>query len=158
MTSIASFCDTPLATLAYRAGKALRDVPESFADFQASPGTRTPGQILSHMCDLADWALSQARGNEAWQYTSISSWSDGAARFHAALSSLDVYLAGDGSLGKVSTAIFQGAIADALTHTGQINMLRRMAGCPVRGENYSRADIRVGEVGAAQPAPVREFD
>ncbi len=153
-----AFLRHTLATLAYRAGKALREAPESFADFETSPGTRTPGHILAHMCDLADWALSQARGTESWADTNVSSWSSGVERFFLALSSLDSYLAGDEPLGRDTTAIFQGAIADALTHTGQLNMLRRMAGVPVRGENYSRARITIGQVGADQATPVREFD
>ena len=45
-----------------------------------------------------------------------------------------------------------------LTHTGQIAMLRRMAGCPMRGENYYRAEIVAGRVGPDQAAPVRDSD
>ena len=54
--------------------------------------------------------------------------------------------------------MFQGPIADALTHIGQIGMMRRMAGAPVRGENYFKADIAAGRVGAEQSAPRFEFD
>ena len=48
-------------------------------------------------------------------------------------------------------------MADALTHVGQLAMLRRLAGCPIRGENYYVAEIAVGQAGAEQPAPVKPF-
>lgn len=147
-----------VATLAYRGGKAMRGAPENFATFRASETTRTPGQILAHIGDLLDWALSQAKGKQEWQNAEPLVWERGVARFFAALNALDEYLASDLPLGLQCEKIFQGAIADALTHVGQIAMLRRMAGAPVRGENYSRAGITAGRVGAEQAAPVQEFD
>ena len=53
-----------LATLAYRAARALEDAPESFAGFDGAG--RQPAQILAHMGDLFDWALSMADGNQRW--------------------------------------------------------------------------------------------
>ena len=147
-----------LATLAYRGGKAVRDVPASFADFSAGEGTRTPLEILAHMGDLVAWALTQARGDEAWVAAEPSSWDEEVARFFAGLRALDAYLASDAPLGQPEGKIFQGAVADALTHVGQINLLRRLAGAPVRGENYNKADIQSGRVGPEQSAPRREFD
>jgi hypothetical protein len=147
-----------VATLAYRGGKAMRGAPAGFAEFRAAEGTRTPGRILAHLGDLLDWALSQAKGKEEWENAEPMVWDHGVARFFAALNALDEYLASDLPLGEPCEKIFQGAIADALTHVGQIAMLRRIAGAPVRGENYSRAKITAGRVGAEQAAPVREFD
>lgn len=147
-----------LATLAYRGGKTMRGAPAGFAEFKASETTRTPGQILAHLGDLLDWALSQAKGKQAWSNGEALPWEQGSARFFAALNALDEYLASDQPLGSPCEKIFQGAIADSLTHVGQIAMLRRMAGAPVRGENYSRAKIAAGRVGAEQAAPVQEFD
>lgn len=147
-----------VATLAYRGAKALRGAPEGFSDFRASETSRTPGQILAHLCDLMDWALSQARDRQAWADTEPRTWAEDCARFFTALGALDAYLASDAPLGFTPQRIFQGAVADSLAHVGQINYLRRMAGAPVRGENYSRADIAVGRVGADQPPPRREFD
>lgn len=147
-----------LATLAYRAGKTVRDAPTSFADYQASESTRTPAQILAHMGDLVDWALSIVSGRQRWHDSEPLPWPREVDRFFAALAALDAYLASEqplhGDIGK----LFQGGLADALTHTGQIAMLRRMAGCPVRGENYYLAHIEKGQVGPDQAAPVREFD
>lgn len=146
-----------LATLAYRAGKALRDVPAGFAEFSSGEKGRTPIEILAHMGDLFDWALSISKGAEAWKNSKPLPWDREVERFFRAVQVFDDYLASDAPLASPAEKLFQGPIADALTHTGQINMLRRMAGCPIKGENYFRAEIVSGRVGLEQPAPVREF-
>ena len=146
-----------VATLAYRAGKALRDAPPSFASFAVNPGSRTPEQIVAHMGDLFDWALSMAQGAQKWHDSAPQSWDAECQRFFRALEAFDDYLASDAPLGTTVERLFQGPVADALTHTGQITMLRRIAGAPVRGENYARADIARGRVGADQSAPKVEF-
>ena len=155
-----TFLRHAVATLAYRCGKAVRGAPASFADFKAGPTTRTPIQILAHIGDLLDWALSQAKGEEAWHNATPLPWDREVKRFFAALKAFDDYLASKKPLHKPAERMFQGAIADSLNHTGQITMLRRLAGSHVRGENYSRADIQIGRVGPEQsPPPARsEFD
>lgn len=155
-----AFLRHTVATLAYRCGKAVRSAPVSFAGFKAGPTTRTPIEILAHIGDLLDWALSQAEGKERWLDATPLPWDDQVKRLHASLNAFDAYLVSGEPLHKPAERMFQGAIADALTHTGQLTMLRRLAGSQVRGENYSRADIRVGRVGADQaPPPERsEFD
>jgi hypothetical protein len=147
-----------VATLAYRGGKALRDAPDGFGEFRPGDTSRTPSQILAHVCDLLDWALSLARGKQAWSDSRPGSWDSDVKRFFVALHALDDCLAGSQPLGDTPERLFQGAIADALTHVGQINYLRRLAGAPVRGENYHRADIVAGRVGSDQTPPRREFD
>jgi len=147
-----------IATVAYRGGKATRGAPESFSQFRIREGTRTPGQILAHICDLFDWALSIARGNEKWHSSEPLSWNEDVARFFRALAAFDEYFASDAPLGIPLETLFQGPVADALTHIGQISMLRRLAGSPVRAENYVRADIVTGRVGAEQTPPKAEFD
>ena len=147
-----------LATLAYRGAKAVRGAPSSFAAFKASKTTRTPAEILAHVGDLLDWALSIAKGKEAWHNSKPKPWQQEVKRFHAALKRFDKHLAGEQTLGATCERIFQGPIADALTHVGQIAMLRRLAGEPIKGENYSRAKIKAGRVGADQEKPSREFD
>lgn len=147
-----------VATLAYRGGKAVRGAPASFPSFKASETTRTPAQILAHVGDLLDWALSIAQGQETWHDAKPKPWKQEVRRFHAALQNLDRYLAGQRDLAASCERIFQGPIADALTHVGQIAMLRRIAGEPIKGENYSRAKIEAGKVGAQQAKAVREFD
>jgi hypothetical protein len=147
-----------VATLAYRASKALRDAPPGFSSFRAAAGSRSAGEILSHMCSLADWLLSQAQGKEAWRTTESRSWADDTDRFFASLTAFDEYLASGEELRAAPERLFQGGLADALTHVGQIAMLRRLAGAPVRGENYSVAQIKSGQAGSIQPASVKEFD
>jgi len=121
--------------------------------FKASETTRTPAQILAHIGDLLDWALSIARGNETWNNSEPLVWNEEIDRFHTALKSFDDYLASDSELSASCERLFQGPIADALTHVGQIAMLRRVAGEPMKGENYSRAKIAAGQVGADQERP-----
>jgi len=147
-----------VATLAYRGAKAVRGAPESFASFKVSGTSRTPAEILAHIGDLLDWALSIAKGNETWNNAEPLPWNQEIDRFHAALAAFDEFLASDGELSASCERIFQGPIADALTHVGQIAMLRRLAGEPIKGENYSRAKIEAGNVGAQQSKPKREFD
>jgi hypothetical protein len=147
-----------LATLAYRGGKTLRGAPEGFSAYRASETTRTPGQVLAHLGDLLDWALSISQGKQEWRNTQPQSWETDSQRFFAALASFDAYLASGEPLGATVEKLFQGPIADALTHVGQIAMLRRMAHAPIRAENYFRAEIVVGRVGPDQAPPRREFD
>ena len=155
-----------LATLAYRAGKAVRGAPASFATFRVAmsggaPGaerTRPPEAILAHVGDLMDWALGLARGKPAWKDSAPLPWEQEVARFFAAVRRLDEALAPPDPLGCPAGKLFQGPIADALTHVGQIAMLRRLAGVSVKGENYYKADIAAGRVGPEQAAPRVEFD
>ena len=147
-----------LATLAYRGGKAVRGAPAAFAGYHAAETTRAPGQILAHIGDLLDWSLSVAKGKEEWHNSAPLAWDREVERFFAALERFDAYLASNAPLEESAEKLFQGPISDALTHVGQIAMLRRMAGSAVRGENYHRAEIAAGRVGPDQPPPRREFD
>jgi hypothetical protein len=146
-----------VATLAYRGGKAVRGAPDSFGEYHASPETRTPGQILAHIGDLLDWALSAARGQQKWHESAPLPWTDEVGRFFGALEAFDAYLASESPLLAPAEKLLQAPLADALTHVGQIAILRRLAGLPVRAENYYVAKIAAGRVGADQPAPVYEF-
>jgi hypothetical protein len=147
-----------VATLAYRAGKAVRDAPPHFAEFAVAKGSRTPAQILAHMGDLFDWALCLAKGHHTWHDSTPLGWDQEVARFFATLEAFDTFLASDELLGWSIERLFQGPIADALTHTGQLTMLRRLGGSPIKGENYAKASIWAGTVGAAQAAPRVEFE
>jgi hypothetical protein len=147
-----------VATLSYRASKVIRNAPQGFKDFRPGKGSRSAGEILAHLGDLMEWALTQARGEERWRSVKPRSWELAAGCLFLGLTNLDNYLAPDAPLHAAAEKIFQGAIADALTHVGQIAMLRRLAKAPVRGENYSVAKIKAGRTSADQPAPVREFD
>jgi hypothetical protein len=146
-----------LATLAYRGGKAMRNAPDGFGEFQAGDGVRTPGQILAHLGDLFDWALSIAMGQQKWQDSKPLPWEQDVERFFAALKKFDDLLASSEPVHAPLEKLLQGPIADALSHVGQIAILRRLAGGPVKGENYYVAEIEVGRVGADQAKPKREF-
>ena len=136
----------------------MRGVGPGFADFRVAESTRTPGQILAHIGDLLDWGLSIAKGEQRWNNSVPLVWEKEIERFFAALAALESYLASAAELRASTEKLFQGPIADALTHVGQIGLLRRLAGAPVRGENYFKAEIMVGRVGAEQKAPQFEFD
>ena len=141
-----------LATLAYRGGKTIRNAPAGFAEYGAPESARIPAKILAHMGDLMDWALSMADGSRKWHDSTPLPWDAEGERFFACVKRFDDYLASDQPLQATAEKLFQGPIADALTHAGQLAMLRRMAGAPIQGENYFAAEITVGRVGADQAA------
>ena len=147
-----------VATLAYRGARAVRNAPPELASFRAGDTTRTPAQILAHLGDLLEWALSLAEGNQRWHVATPAAWDVESSRFFTALSRLDEFLATDKPLGCTPEQLLQGPVADALTHVGQIMMLRRLASAPARSENYAIADIVAGRVSAEQAAPRFEFD
>ena len=144
-----------LATLAYRGAKTVRNAPATFAEF--SGAGRTPAQILAHLGDLLDWALSMADGSRQWHDSKPLPWEQERARFFAALKKFDDYLASEQPLQAPIERLFQGPVADALTHVGQLAMMRRLAGAPIIGENYFVADIAVGRVGDEQSPPKKPF-
>lgn len=132
-----------LATLAYRGGKAFRGAPEEFGDFEL--GGKSAGAILAHIGDLLDWALTLAKNQQVWKEMAPQGWTKDVGRFQAALATLDTYIASDAA-GAPLDKLFQGPVADALTHVGQIAMMRRLADSPIKGENYFRADISIGRL------------
>ena len=144
-----------LATLAYRGGKAVRNAPPEFADFQGAE--KRPVQILAHIGDLLDWSLSMAQGKRGYNESQPLLWDKETERFFSALKRFDDYLASAEPVRAPIEKLFQGPIADALTHVRQIAMLRRMAGAPISGENYYVAEMAVGRVGPEQAAPNRQF-
>ena len=146
-----------VATVAYRGGKAVRGAPASFASFSGDASDRTAVKILAHIGDLYDWALTQAQGAEAWRDSAPLEWDREVERFFAALQRFDAYLASDAPLATTPEKMFQGAIADSLTHIGQLAILRRLSGAKMKSENYSKADIVSGRVGNDQTSPRREF-
>jgi hypothetical protein len=147
-----------VATLAYRASKAIRSAPPALAAFRVGDVTRTPVQLVAHLGDLFDWALSMAEGQQRWHVSTPGTWDEESARFFTALARFDEFLASDRPLGTRPEKLLQGPVADALTHVGQLMMLRRLANAPVRSENFAIADIVAGRVSVDQSAPRFEFD
>jgi len=158
MTESRTFLRHTLATLAYRGGKAIRNAAPTFADYGSAETSRTPAKILAHLGDLMTWGLAMSEGRQEWFDSLPLPWEKECERFFAAAKKFDDYLASDKPLQVSAEKLFQGPIADALTHVGQIAMLRRMAGTPMKSENYFAAEITVGRVGADQVSPGREFD
>jgi hypothetical protein len=147
-----------LATVAYRGVKPLRDAPPTFATFELRSYPRTPIKILAHISDVLDWALSIARGKQVWHDSVPKDWSAEVTRFFSAIKSLDDYLASSEPLHESPAKLLQGPIADALNHIGQLALLRRTFGAPIRSENYHQAVITPGRIGPDQDAPRSEFD
>lgn len=147
-----------IATIAYRARKPLVDAPADFGDFKIGETTKTPVEILSHMGDLFEWALSQVKGTETWRDSKTLTWEKEVGRFFQTITDFDEYLATEETLHAPLENLIQGPIADSLTHVGQIAMLRRLANSPIRAENYYRANIQIGRVSEDQSPPSLEFD
>jgi hypothetical protein len=146
-----------LATVAYRGGKTLRDAPANFSTFSCGSGCLSAGALLAHLGDLFDWALSMANGNPVWRDAIPQSWDEDVKRFYAALAAFDACLASDQPLQAPVDKLLQGPVADALTHVGQLAMMRRLAGAPIKSENYFVAEMAAGRVGPEQTAPKRQF-
>jgi hypothetical protein len=146
-----------VATVAYRGAKVLRGAPAEFAGFKLSPTTRTPADILAHVGDLYDWALALAQGRNEWHDSQRLPWQQATERFFRTVAAFDGYLASNLPLNLPAENLFQGPVADSLTHIGQLAMLRRISGSAIRGENYAKAQIAIGQVGPNQTTPRKEF-
>lgn len=160
MDDVRRFLRHCTAVIAYRGAKALRGAPPEFAHYKASPTTRTPLEILTHIGDLLEVSGARLRGPAQWKEATPDSWESQVARFHAALASIDDALASGAPIDVSFEKWYQGPFADSLTHVGQLAMLRRMSGAPMKGEAYFFADVRTGHVGPDQvPAEEKyEFD
>jgi hypothetical protein len=135
-----------VATVAYRGGIAVSDSPEDFAAFRVDATARTPGEILAHMGDLLEGSLYLVKGEFVYVTSTPLPWGEEVSRFFSAVNALDSYLASDAPMACPVEKLIQGPIGDALTHVGQIVLLRRVAGKPVRVESYFTVEIIVGDV------------
>lgn len=135
-----------VAALTFRARIAVSDAPENFAAFKIDETVRTPAEILAHLGDLLQGSLYLMKGELVYLNSRPLAWKEESARFFSAAAELDSYLASDAPLNQAVEKITQGPIADALTHVGQIVMLRRAAGSPVRVESYFTVEIVPAEI------------
>ena len=138
-----------LASLAYRTQKALRGAPSDFGDFRVSPDVRNPRELVKHMTGVLGYARTFFIGGE-YRLESLATLDEEVERFHAILESLSkLFSAGDFS--RMSPERFlQGPLSDAMSHAGQLAMLRRLFDAPVPPENFIMADIRADNVSARQ--------
>lgn len=135
-----------VAALAFRAKIAVSGAPADFARYKISETVRTPGEILAHMGDLLEGSLVLMRGEFVNLNSAPLAWEEETIRFFNAVKKFDSYLASDAPLKQPVEKITQGPIADALTHVGQILLLRRAAGAPVESGGYFAAEIIPGEI------------
>jgi hypothetical protein len=147
-----------VATVAYRGAKVLRGVPPVFAEMRLAPKSRSPLEIVAHMADLFTWAGHLADGRHVWEEPPRGTWDVETRRFFEQVTRFDARLASDEPIQCEPKRLFQGPIADALSHIGQLALLRRVAGAPIRGENYFQAVIAAGTVGPDQAEARVEFD
>jgi hypothetical protein len=142
-----------LAALAYRTQKALRGAPDGFADFRAAPTARTPYELLWHMSSLMGYARTMLHGGE-FEPPRLPTLADEVRRFHTLLGELRDDFANPALKAKISDEQFlQGPLADAMTHAGQLAMLRRLHGAPVASENFIFATVQASNVSADQALP-----
>jgi hypothetical protein len=146
-----------VATLAYRAHKVLQDVPDHFSGMRPSRASRSPLEVLSHMCDLMEWAVRLSQGEDRWHASPSTDWGAATERFFRGTEALEAALVRDPLDGAPTEKLFQGPIADALMHVGQLAMMRGMFGLAVRPESYARAPIQAGRAGRSQPGARVEF-
>src|SRR5215207_369001 len=123
------------------------DAPEGFAVFRVDADMRAPGELLAHIGDLLEGSLHLLKGEMVFLTSSPLPWGDEVSRLFSAAKQLDSYLASDAPLACPVERLIQGPVGDALTHVGQIVMMRRLAGSPVRAESYFTAEIVPGTVG-----------
>jgi len=143
-----------LAALAYRTQKALRGAPASFGSFQAGHQVRTPARLVRHMTGVLGYARTFLIGG-SYRPEPLPDLDAEATRFHAMLEDLAQHLERGTPLRGVSPEqMLQGPFADAMTHAGQLALLRRLAGSPVPPENFVLAAIDPGNLGPDQPEPV----
>jgi hypothetical protein len=143
-----------LAAIAYRTQKALRGAPGSFAEFSAGSNARTPHELVWHMTGVLGYARTYFRGG-VWQPDKMATFAEEVERFHQVLKDLGAALEQETPARPVTMEqLLQGPLADAMTHAGQLALLRRLSGSPVAPENFIRAAIDARNLGANQPAPV----
>jgi hypothetical protein len=136
-----------VATVAYRGGIAVTDAPDDFAAFRVDEDVRAPGELLAHIGDLLEGSLYLLKGEMVYLTSSPLPWGEEVSRFFSAAERLDAYLGSGAPLACPVEKLIQGPIGDALTHVGQMVMLRRVARSPVRAESYFTAEIIPGMVG-----------
>jgi len=148
-----------LAALAYRTQKALRGAPAEFGEFRAGTHVRTPHELIWHMTGVIGYARTMFTGDR-FTPDRMPTFADEVQRFHDTLAALHADFANETLQARISDEQFlQGPLADAMTHAGQLAMLRRMAGSPVASENFIFASIDGENVSAdqAEPAALDEW-
>ena len=143
-----------LAALAYRTQKALRGAPPEFAEFRAMKDVRTPAELVRHMTSVLGYSRTFFIGGQYWPEP-LPTFDEEIQRFHAMLGLLAKHIGNGDQLqaGITEERLLQGPFSDAMTHAGQLAMLRRMAGNPVPPENFVVANVNPERLGPDQAEP-----
>jgi hypothetical protein len=144
-----------LAALAYRTQKALRGSSENFPSFRAGAKVRTPHELVSHMNSVLGYATTFFLGG-SYRVPQLADFGKEVERFHSTLTSLSELVAKESDWVEISPEqLLQGPLSDAMTHAGQLAMLRRLAADPIPPENFIFAEIDAGNLSPEQPQPAR---
>lgn len=145
-----------LAALAYRTQKALRDAPAGFGDFRPQNGVRSPTELVRHMTSVLGYTCTFFTGGH-YRPESLPTLDAEVARLHEMIETLAGHIESATPLdeGVTTERLLQGPLADAMTHVGQLAMLRRLAGAPVPPENFVFAEIDPARLGRDQAKPAR---
>jgi hypothetical protein len=144
-----------LAALVYRTQKALRDAPAEFGDFRAGEGVRTPAELVRHMTSVIGYSRTFFLGGQ-YRPEPLPSLQEEIIRFHLMVEDVAGHIEAGTPLaeGMTEERLLQGPFSDAMTHAGQLAMLRRLAGVPVPPENFIVAEITAERLGINQAEPV----
>jgi hypothetical protein len=141
-----------LGAIAYRAQKALRDAPDSYADFHAGMNVRTPHELVRHMTGVLGYARTLFVGG-VWRPRMLPTFGEEVARLHEVMEDLGRLIETGDAPTIRPEQLLQGPLSDAMTHVGQLAMLRRLAGAPVAPENFVFAKVDANNLGQHQPPP-----
>src|SRR5690348_18455129 len=115
-----------LAAIAYRTQKALRNAPPEFGEFRPADGVRTPAELVRHMTSVLGYARTFFTGGSFWP-DALPTLTDEIERFHQTLADLGSYVQSDEhKCSLTAVQLFHGPLFDAMTHSGQLAMLRRI--------------------------------
>ncbi len=143
-----------LAAIAYRVQKAIRGAPAGFEHFRAAPGVRTPHELVCHITNVLGYGRTFFVGG-AFPSRVPTNWTEDLNALHEMLEDLGRHLVTGASLrATTEERLLQGPLSDAMTHVGQLAMLRRLAGSPVRPEDFIMAAVSANNLGQNQPNPV----
>jgi hypothetical protein len=144
-----------LAALAYRTQKALRYAPPEFASFSAGQSVRTPHELVNHMNSVLGYAGTFFLGG-SYRAPQLPEFAAEVERFHETLTNLARLVEIESEWQSITPEqLLQGPLSDAMTHAGQLAMLRRLSGHPIPPENFVFAEIEAAKLGPDQALPAR---
>ncbi len=129
-----------LKVLSYRFEKAIHNAAESYPKHASGHGIRTPLELLGHMNGVLEFAISSLK-NQPRRNIPEQSWQEQITLYYEKLKELNQLMQENSFDTDTLERILQGPLADAMTHIGQLAMMRRLANSAIAGENYFAADM-----------------